>query len=358
MQNLPRQPNADMAPNESEVPVWIDATGEAATAAACRLAGELGLKPSAARNALGRTALVVTADGVELRAPGLRPIRVDFVSGKLGFSRRRNRFSGLHRAVGTPPATQTVLDATAGLGQDAFLLALAGCIVTAVERSWVVAALLRDGLRRALADGQVAAALGGRLRVVVGDSRDVLRAIANRSDVVAALGGPGGVGGWGTSGAAVTVGVPTLGADVESGNRVGRVTVHRAVGDVVFGAVSPSSADAFAEDPTAEGGAVRAANGGLVASPREVGERPDVVYLDPMYPPRRKSAEVRKEMRVLRALVGDDPDAAELLTAARRVARRHVVVKRMRLAPELMPGVLRSYVGRTTRYDVYAAWDA
>lgn len=42
-----------------------------------------------------------------------------------------------------------VLDATAGLGEDAWLLAAAGCRVTAVERHPVVHALLADALERA-----------------------------------------------------------------------------------------------------------------------------------------------------------------------------------------------------------------
>src|SRR3569833_2829818 len=41
--------------------------------------------------------------------------------------------------------------------------------------------------------------------------------------------------------------------------------------------------------------------------------RPNVVYLDPMYPERGKSALEKKEMRYLRALVGDDLDAPALL---------------------------------------------
>lgn len=80
---------------------------------------------------------------------------------------------------------------------------------------------------------------------------------------------------------------------------------------------------------------------------------PDVVYLDPMFPPKRKSALVKKDMRVLRAVVGDDDDAGELFAVARRVARRRVVVKRMRHAPPLAPDPTRVIKGKTTRYDVY-----
>ena len=66
------------------------------------------------------------------------------------------------------------------------------------------------------------------------------------------------------------------------------------------------------------------------------GERsPDAVFLDPMFPPRRKdTALARKSVRMIRAIVGSDEDAAEVLAVARRQVRR-VVVKR---PPEAAPG--------------------
>jgi len=82
--------------------------------------------------------------------------------------------------------------------------------------------------------------------------------------------------------------------------------------------------------------------------------RPDVVYLDPMYPHRTKSALVKKEMRALRALVGDDEDAALLLQAARQCALKRVVVKRPKGAP-LLDGTKPSgdVQSKNTRYDIY-----
>ena len=82
--------------------------------------------------------------------------------------------------------------------------------------------------------------------------------------------------------------------------------------------------------------------------------RPGVVYLDPMHPPRDKTALVRKEMRLLRRLVGADGDANALLAAARRAARERVVVKRpARAAPLAGSPPDWQLGGRTTRYDVY-----
>ena len=60
---------------------------------------------------------------------------------------------------------------------------------------------------------------------------------------------------------------------------------------------------------------------------------PDVVYLDPMFPHREKSALVKKEMRVFQALVGADTDADDLLEFAYPLASKRVVVKTPRLRP-------------------------
>lgn len=82
--------------------------------------------------------------------------------------------------------------------------------------------------------------------------------------------------------------------------------------------------------------------------------RPDVVCLDPMFPHRDKSALVKKEMRVFRAVVGDDLDADALLAPALAAARRRVVVKRPRGAP-VLAGRAPSLVldGKSARFDIY-----
>ncbi len=81
--------------------------------------------------------------------------------------------------------------------------------------------------------------------------------------------------------------------------------------------------------------------------------KPDVVYIDPMYPSSQKSALAKKEMRVCRRLVGDDDDATALLAVARTVANRRVVVKRHRHAPPLAPDASVTYKGTIVRYDAY-----
>jgi 16S rRNA (guanine1516-N2)-methyltransferase len=84
-------------------------------------------------------------------------------------------------------------------------------------------------------------------------------------------------------------------------------------------------------------------------------ERPDVVYLDPMYPHRTKSALVKKEMRFLRDFAGDNPDAPELLLAALGCARQRVAVKRPATArPVAGPTPVGAVKSKNTRYDIYA----
>ena len=82
--------------------------------------------------------------------------------------------------------------------------------------------------------------------------------------------------------------------------------------------------------------------------------RPDVVYLDPMYPERQKSAAVKKEMAYFHGLVGNAQDEAGLLAAARTVAKKRVVVKRPRLGAFLnQEKPAYQYSGKSTRFDVY-----
>lgn len=85
-------------------------------------------------------------------------------------------------------------------------------------------------------------------------------------------------------------------------------------------------------------------------------DQPDVVYLDPMYPERQKSAAVKKEMSYFHELVGcaEAADDVELFQAARRVAKKRVVVKRPRLGQYLCgKKPAYQYVGKSTRFDVY-----
>ncbi|PSF10679.1 SAM-dependent methyltransferase [Marinobacter fuscus] len=196
-------------------------------------------------------------------APG--PVRAEFVTGKMGYRREHGGGAGqlVARAVGLQKtrASLHVLDATAGLGQDAFVLASLGCTVTLFERNPVIHALLADGLYRAALNPDCA-------------------------PIVARM------------------------------------------------ALNPGSSI----DWMASAGAGAA----------------DVVYLDPMFPHRDKSALVKKEMQLFRQVVGDDDDASRLLGAGLACARYRVVVKRPRKAPTLEgPEPATRVEGKSSRYDIY-----
>lgn len=217
-----------------------------------------------------RFLLLVTRARLELRqhGPGAAgPVYVDFAAGR---SAHRRRFGGgvgqpLARAMGLKQGWRPrVVDATAGMGRDSFVLAALGCEVTLLERSPVVWALLRDGVIRA-----------------------------------------------------------QMAEDPELVDIARRMTTHHA--DAI------DYLERLSE-----------------------GEQPEVIYLDPMYPKRRKSALVKKEMRLFRELVGDDPDTGRLLAVAQRCAAYRVVVKRPSKAGylgELQPTMAIN--SANTRYDVY-----
>ncbi|WP_371923673.1 class I SAM-dependent methyltransferase [Pseudomonas sp. URMO17WK12:I2] len=196
------------------------------------------------------------------QAPG--PVRVDFVEGAVAHRRQFGGGAGqmIAKAVGIAQGIRPrVLDATAGLGRDAFVLASLGCQVDLIERQPLIGALLEDGLQRAAADAEVASIVA-RMRLLQGNAIELMSA-------------------W--------------------------------------------------QD-----------------------EAPQVIYLDPMFPHRDKSALVKKEMRLFRPFVGDDLDAPALLQAALRLASHRVVVKRPRKAP-IIEGAKPGYAleGKSSRYDIY-----
>lgn len=152
------------------------------------------------------------------------------------------------------------VDATAGLGRDAFLLASLGAEVTLIERSPYMHRLLEEGLARAReAGGDVAEAIN-RMTLLHGDARDLLSTLS-----------------------------------------------------------------------------------------------PEVVMVDPMHPPRKKTALVKNEMRLIREIVGTDEDTVELMKVALATASRRVVLKWPRRADPI-EGISRAshqIAGKSTRYDVF-----
>lgn len=81
--------------------------------------------------------------------------------------------------------------------------------------------------------------------------------------------------------------------------------------------------------------------------------RPEVIYYDPMYPAKKKSALARKEMRIFKEIVGDDNDSKEFLEWAMKTATERVVIKRPLEALPVKEKPTASYTGKSTRYDMY-----
>ncbi len=125
--------------------------------------------------------LLCTANGLALTQTGekgLGPIMVSFTSPTMTYRLKHGggRSQALARAVGLKKGRQpTVIDATAGLGRDGFILAHLGCHVHMLERSPILAALLEDALQRAEQSEQTAEIIIKRLRFTQTDSRDFLQ---------------------------------------------------------------------------------------------------------------------------------------------------------------------------------------
>jgi 16S rRNA (guanine1516-N2)-methyltransferase len=81
--------------------------------------------------------------------------------------------------------------------------------------------------------------------------------------------------------------------------------------------------------------------------------RPEVIYYDPMYPEKKKSALARKEMRIFKKVVGEDQDSENFLAWALTMATDRVVVKRPLHAIPIKNNPDASYKGKSTRYDMY-----
>lgn len=202
------------------------------------------------------------------KAPG--PILAEFTEGAVDHRRKFGGGKGqmIAKAVGVKAGCfPNVLDATAGLGKDSFVLASLGCVVTMLERSPIVQVLLGDGLKRAAhfardQDTELYALLQ-KMTLVTQDSREYLTGLTEENF-------------------------------------------------------------------------------------------PDVIYLDPMFPERQKSADVKKEMAAFHSIVGADEDADALLPLALTRVNYRVVVKRPRKAP-FLNGQTPSYQleGKSSRYDIY-----
>lgn len=199
--------------------------------------------------------LTLTDGTLELRADlaGMLPrVRADRLSRELLVRAARVR------GVSGPVA----IDATAGFGEDSFLLAAAGFTCELFERDPVIAALLADALDRAAQDEKLAP-IAERMHLNCGDS------LAGMAELAAA------------------------------------------------------------------------------------GMRPSVVFLDPMFPGRTKSAAVKKKFQLLHHLERPCSDERALVDAALACSPKKIVIKRPVKGP-FLADVKPSYQlkGKAVRYDV------
>ncbi|MBI2337290.1 MAG: class I SAM-dependent methyltransferase [Deltaproteobacteria bacterium] len=196
---------------------------------------------------------------VDSRCAKPRYLEINLQKGSLGYRQKRLTQSKdpLKKILGIkfpPPPNTYLIDATAGLGKDAWLFAQLGLQVSAIERNELLYSLLAHALSQNTSQDF--------LKLYFGDSRHLIPQLAK--------------------------------------------THH-----------------------------------------------PAFIYLDPMFPPRLKSALVKKNMQMLEALVGEDPDAEELLEVSLKHATQRVIVKRPIYAPPLLKAPHFSNPGKTTRFDIY-----
>ncbi|OHX36284.1 hypothetical protein BJL95_10935 [Methylomonas sp. LWB] len=94
--------------------------------------------------------------------------------------------------------------------------------------------------------------------------------------------------------------------------------------------------------------------GNAIALLADLPEAPDCIYLDPMFPAKKKqSAATRKSMAILRDILGDDLDRQALFDAAWAATGKRVVVKSPDHAEPLGGKPSQSFQGKLLRYDVY-----
>jgi len=128
-----------------------------------------------------------TDDYVELRDNDKNiAIHIDFLSGDLAHRQQYGggRGQSIAKAIGLKQglAPPFVIDATAGLAKDAYVLACLGCSVILLERSPVIAELIEDAIERAKDDEHFQNILKTGFSVIAQSSVDYLTQLKNSAD--------------------------------------------------------------------------------------------------------------------------------------------------------------------------------
>ncbi len=113
-------------------------------------------------------------------------IHIDFLSGDLAHRQQYGggRGQSIAKAVGLKQGVKppSVIDATAGLAKDAYVLACLGCPVTLLERSAVIAELIKDAINRAKDDEHFQSILNTGFSVINKSSIDYLTQLHEKSE--------------------------------------------------------------------------------------------------------------------------------------------------------------------------------
>ncbi|MCP1338968.1 class I SAM-dependent methyltransferase [Idiomarina sp. M1R2S28] len=117
----------------------------------------------------------------------MSPLVVDFHQGKAAYRAQHTQLKNeaIAKAVGVSGQFKpSVVDGTAGLGRDAFVLAGLGCNVQLIERHPVVAALLDNGLHRARQEGDFIGDTCQRMQLIGTDNLFTGNGYTQEPDVV------------------------------------------------------------------------------------------------------------------------------------------------------------------------------
>ena len=173
----------------------------------------------------------------------------------------KGRGQNLAKAVGMKSnKNRNIVDATAGLGYDSFILASLGAKITLIERSEKMYDILQNGINEGILFGGEIQRIINRMELLFGDSKDILPKLS-----------------------------------------------------------------------------------------------PEVIMIDTMYKERKKTALVKNNMRLVRDIVGPDPDYIELLEVALNCAKNRVVLKQPRYAEPIkdIKKCSHQIIGKTIRYDIF-----
>ena len=104
-------------------------------------------------------------------------LKCSFIAGsilhRLKYGKGRGRY--LAKAIGMKSnKNRTIIDATAGLGYDAFILASLGANVTLIERSEKIHNLLQEGIKEAKEYGGYISSIANRMHLIFGDSKTII----------------------------------------------------------------------------------------------------------------------------------------------------------------------------------------